>query len=47
MSAPVASKIRNPSSPSIATSAKSQGWADCRAVVEQGLELQVGEPKGG
>jgi hypothetical protein len=33
MSAPVASKIRRPSSPSIATSAKSQVFVDSRAAV--------------
>ena len=35
ISVPVASKIRNPSSPSIATRAKSQGWGDCRAAVSR------------
>jgi hypothetical protein len=43
MSAPVASKIRNPSRPSMATSAKSHGFDDWTGRSEQGLELQVGE----
>ena len=47
MSAPVASKIRSPSRPSMATSAKSLGLAESRAAVEQRFELQVGQPEGG
>ena len=43
---PVASKIRSPSSPSIATSAKSHALADCPGGGEQRLELQVGQPEG-
>ncbi len=35
ISAPVASKIRNPSRPSIATSAKSDGFDDLRAYVSR------------
>ena len=45
MSAPVASKIRKPSSPSIATRAKSFGLGERRAGGEHGLELQVGQPE--
>ena len=45
MSALVASKIRKPSRPSMATSANSHGFADSRGG-EQGLELQVRESQG-
>jgi hypothetical protein len=43
MSALVGPKIRKPSSPSTAASVMSHGFA--RSWAEQGLELQVGEPK--
>ena len=46
MSAPVASKIRRPSSPSIATRAKSLGLVGVAGGGEQGLELQVAQPEG-
>ena len=46
MSAPVASKIRSPSSPSIATRAKSNGLGECAGGGEHRLELQVGQPQG-
>ena len=46
MSAPVASKIRRPSSPSIATRAKSLGLVESPGGGQHGLELQVAQPEG-
>ena len=46
ISALVASKIRKPSRPSMATSAKSDGFGRLPGGGEQGLELQVREPQG-
>jgi hypothetical protein len=47
MLAPQASKIRSPSRPSIEIEAKSFGFADRRAVGDQGLELQMAQPQRG
>jgi hypothetical protein len=44
MSEPVASKIRKPSSPSMATSAKSQGWADCLAELSRASNCRCVNP---
>ena len=45
MSAAVASKIRKPGSPSMATRTESPGFADSPSGCEQGLELRVGNPR--
>ena len=47
MSAPVASKIRRPSSPSIATSAKSHGFSDSRAAVSRASNCRWVNPSVG
>ena len=47
MSAPVASKIRKPSSPSMATSAKSHGFDDSRAAVSRASNCRWVNPKVG
>ncbi len=47
MFAPVASKIRKPSSPSIATSAKSQGDDDSRAAVSKASNCRWVNPRVG
>ena len=47
MSAPVASKIRKPSSPSIAISAKSHGLDDSRAAVSRASNCRWVKPRVG
>jgi hypothetical protein len=47
MSAPVAPKIRRPSSPSMATSAKSHGLADSRAAVSRASDCRWVNPSVG
>jgi hypothetical protein len=47
MSAPVASKIRKPSSPGMATSAKSYGFADSRAAVSRASNCRCVNPSVG
>jgi hypothetical protein len=47
MSVPVASKIRKPSRPSMATSAKSYGFADWRAAVSRASNCRRVNPRVG
>jgi hypothetical protein len=47
MSAPLASKIRRPRSPSIATSAKSQVFGDSRAAVRSASNCRCVNPRVG
>lgn len=47
MSAPVASTIRSPSSPSLGTKARSLSLPDCRVALSRASNSQVGQPQVG